>query len=492
MKQLLSVRILTFVVLASISCALSAQTDTLPPPPKKEIGLSFKRLFLDYQTLNGGDFGAFQDYRNGFEFGFHYPVAKPLMLNIPVKIGLGNKTSEFANHHIIGADLQLHLYPISNPNRFRPYLLGGGGFVWQGKDSVNLQVPAGIGVDIQLTRNAFFNIQSEFRWSSAEDNNNFNHGIGFKYFFAQKVESDSMYTPQAPTTELADRDMDGIADEFDVCPDIKGLMAFAGCPDTDGDGVQDSKDDCIEVAGLIEMNGCPDSDGDGVSDKKDKCPNVAGLATNDGCPVERKDTDGDGIMDDVDKCPDAAGLSKFFGCPDTDNDGIEDSQDKCPTAAGLTAFMGCPDTDKDGIEDPKDKCPNTYGPVSNQGCPVIEAADREVLTFAMKAVQFELGKATLKPESYSILNQIVNIMKKYPDYKLTIEGHTDNTGAADVNQKLSDNRAKSCYDYLASKGIPTSRMTYKGYGQSRPIADNSTYSGRTLNRRVEFNLTPMN
>ena len=178
--------------------------------------------------------------------------------------------------------------------------------------------------------------------------------------------------------------------------------------------------------------------------KKDKCPNVAGLATNDGCPLERKDTDGDGIMDDVDKCPDAAGLSKFFGCPDTDNDGIEDSQDKCPTAAGLTAFMGCPDTDKDGIEDPKDKCPNTYGPVSNQGCPVIEAADREVLTFAMKAVQFELGKATLKPESYSILNQIVNIMKKYPDYKLTIEGHTDNTGTADVNQKLSDNREKSC------------------------------------------------
>ena len=152
--------------------------------------------------------------------------------------------------------------------------------------------------------------------------------------------------------------------------------------------------------------------------------------------------------------------------------------------------MGCPDTDKDGLEDSKDKCPNTYGPISNGGCPIIEAADREVLTFAMKAVQFQLGKATLVNESYGVLNQIVSIMNKYPDYKLSIDGHTDNTGAAEVNRKLSENRAKACYDYLLSKGIPANRMAYQGFGPTRPIADNSTYSGRTLNRRVEFNLTP--
>jgi outer membrane protein OmpA-like peptidoglycan-associated protein len=290
-----------------------------------------------------------------------------------------------------------------------------------------------------------------------------------------------------------DTDMDGIADEYDACPTIPGLQAFAGCPDKDNDGVQDSRDDCPDVAGLIEMKGCPDTDGDGVSDNQDECPTLAGPASNKGCPLmERKDTDGDGVMDDVDLCPGVAGLAKFSGCPDTDGDGIEDSVDKCPNAAGLPAFMGCPDSDKDGIEDSKDKCPNTAGPVTNNGCPVIEAADREVLSFAMKAVQFELGKATLKTESYSVLNQIVNIMKKYPDYKLNIEGHTDNTGAFDVNQKLSESRAKSCYEYLVQKGIPASRMSYKGFGQSRPIADNSTYSGRTLNRRVEFNLTPGN
>ena len=144
----------------------------------------------------------------------------------------------------------------------------------------------------------------------------------------------------------------------------------------------------------------------------------------------------------------------------------------------------------DGTEDSKDKCPKTYGPISNAGCPVIEAADKEILTFAMKAVQFQLGKATLVTESYGVLNQIVNIMNKYPDYKLSIDGHTDNTGTAEVNRKLSENRAKACYDYLASKGIPTNRMSFQGFGPTKPIADNSTYSGRTLNRRVEFNLTP--
>ena len=461
---------------------------------QKNIGISFKRLFLDYQTLNGGDFGAFRDYRNGFEAGFHMPITGPLMLNIPIKFGLGNKTDELVNQHIMGIDAQLHFYPLANPKRFKPYLLGGGGIVYQGKDSVNFQAPVGIGVDILIANNAYFNLQSEFRWSSSENNNNFHHGIGFKYFFGPSP------TDSLPDLTKVDEDMpkmdtdgDGIADEFDDCPTVPGLVAYAGCPDTDGDGIQDNRDDCPELAGLSQYNGCPDTDGDGVNDKEDDCPSVAGLATNRGCPpTPPKDTDGDGIMDAVDKCPDQSGLEKFGGCPDTDGDGIIDADDKCPTVAGPSNFMGCPDTDKDGIEDPKDKCPNSYGPISNNGCPIIEAADREVLSFAMKAVQFELGKATLKSESSSVLNQIVSIMRKYPDYKLTIEGHTDNTGASDVNQKLSENRAKSCYDYLIQKGIPANRMSYKGFGQSRPIADNSTYSGRTLNRRVEFNLTPMN
>jgi OOP family OmpA-OmpF porin len=448
-KSLLRQFLYSFILLAAC-VEVSAQ--------KLPAGVSFKRLFLDYQTLNGGDFGAFQDYRDGFEFGFHAPLSKHFMVNIPVKIGLSNKTDEIINTSIIGLDGQLHYYPLSNPNVFTPYLLAGAGGVWQGMDSFNLQVPAGIGLDVKIAKNAYFNIQSEYRWSSVENNSNFNHGIGFKYFFGRK-EVDTVQVIPMLDLPKTDSDMDGVLDEDDLCPTVPGLAVFEGCPDSDGDGVQDSRDDCPSIAGLLEFNGCPDSDGDGIKDVDDMCPSVPG-------PVA------------------------FKGCPDTDGDGIEDSLDKCPTFVGLAAFQGCPDTDKDGVEDSKDKCPTTYGPISNFGCPVIEEADKEVLTFAMKAVQFQLGKATLVPESNTVLNQIVNIMNKYPDYKLSIDGHTDNTGTAEVNRKLSESRAKSCYDYLAQKGIPTSRMSYQGFGPSKPIADNSTYSGRTLNRRVEFNLTP--
>jgi OmpA-OmpF porin, OOP family len=461
---------------------------TLILPAQNPMGLSFKRLFLDYQTFQDGDFGNFKDYRGGFEVGVHIPLSENFLVNIPVKIGLGNKNDEVVNEHIIGMDAQLHYYFLPAPNRFKPYLLAGVGGVYQGKDSVNLQVPVGIGVDIRIAPNAYFNLQSEFRWSSAENNNNFNHGIGFKYFFTRKVD-DSI--PDLTQTSL-DNDKDGIVNEFDACPDVAGLVAFAGCPDTDGDGVQDKNDECVDIAGLMEFKGCPDTDNDGVSDNMDGCPKVAGPVSNKGCPIEIKDTDSDGISDDSDQCPDLAGPLKFNGCPDSDNDGIADPADKCPNAAGLASFGGCPDTDKDGIEDGKDKCPNSAGPASNGGCPVIEAKDREVLSFAMKAVQFELGKATLKSESYAVLNQIADIMRKYPDYHLSIEGHTDNTGSSDVNHKLSHSRARACYEYLLQRGIPANRMTHKGYGQTRPIADNSTYSGRTLNRRVEFNLAPGN
>ncbi|MEO5906901.1 MAG: OmpA family protein [Saprospiraceae bacterium] len=477
-----TLKLLLVSIIISIAFNLQAQAP---------FGVSFKRVFMDYQTFQGGDFGAFKDYRDGFEFGFHLPITTQLFLNVPIRIGLGNKAGEVTNQHIFGIDLQAHYHFLPNTDRFNPYILAGIGAVYQGKDSVNLQVPVGLGLDVKLAPNAYFNIQSEFRWSSAENNNNFNHGIGFKYFFTRNVE-DSI--PDLAVFEPnLDTDGDGISNEFDACPTVAGTIVFAGCPDTDGDGVQDSNDGCPDVAGLIEYKGCPDTDDDGLSDLVDECPTVAGPVTNRGCPLkEVEDTDEDGINDDLDLCPDKKGLQKFNGCPDTDKDGIADPSDKCPEAAGIPAFGGCPDTDKDGIEDSADKCPNTVGPASNGGCPVIEAKDRETLSFAMKAVQFELGKATLKSESFAVLTQIADIMRKYRDYKLHIEGHTDNTGNSDVNQRLSESRARACYDYLVQKGIPSSRMNYKGFGASRPIASNSTYSGRTLNRRVEFNLVPGN
>ena len=105
-------------------------------------------------------------------------------------------------------------------------------------------------------------------------------------------------------------------------------------------------------------------------------------------------------------------------------------------------------------------------------------------------IQFELGKADLKPVSFPVLDEVVTVLKQNPQIEeVDVEGHTDSTGGADVNRKLSQERAQSVVKYIQSKGIKAGRLTPKGYGPDRPIADNATEEGREANRRVEFVIT---
>ncbi len=104
---------------------------------------------------------------------------------------------------------------------------------------------------------------------------------------------------------------------------------------------------------------------------------------------------------------------------------------------------------------------------------------------------FETGKAILTKESYEELNKLVGIMTDNPSMKIEISGHTDNTGSVTINARLSTERARAVVDYLISKGIDSSRMTYMGYGPDQPVADNSTPEGRAKNRRVEFKIIEM-
>ncbi len=329
-----------------------------------------------------------------------------------------------------------------------------------------------------------------------------------------------------------DADQDGIPNDLDRCPTVAGPASNGGCPevDTDGDGTPDNIDECPDSIGPKNTLGCPDQDGDGVKDSDDRCPSVAGSPVNNGCPDDNIDTDGDGVPDNIDRCPLVAGSSLYAGCPDTDGDGVDDSRDacpdvpgpaatrgcpigqipdaselrnvdsdgdgvmdaddKCPGRPGLAVYDGCPDTDGDGLDDSRDRCPNSAGPVDTQGCPEVSASDRRVLQIAMRSVQFQTSRAEFKSESFRVLTQIAEIMDRYPDFNLSIEGHTDAQGTAIDNQRLSENRAKACYQFLISSGVAADRMSYAGYGESRPIANNQTVSGRTLNRRVEFALIP--
>ena len=265
-----------------------------------------------------------------------------------------------------------------------------------------------------------------------------------------------------------------------------GIVIKFGSKDTDKDGIPDNKDACPEVPGLKEFNGCPDTDGDGIADKDDACPQVKGPKEFNGCP----DTDGDGIPDKDDACPEVAGPKEFNGCPDTDGDGIPDKDDKCPDVAGPAENGGCPwpDTDGDGVLDKDDLCPEVAGPASNKGCPEPTTDDQKKLNQYAKTILFDTGKATIKFESAEILNQIINVLKKYPNSRFRIEGHTDSTGKKQKNIELSQNRADAVKIYLIQGGIDQSRLESKGYGPENPIASNKTRKGRELNRRVEINL----
>ncbi len=329
-------------------------------------------------------------------------------------------------------------------------------------------------------------------------------------------------TPPVKATKK-DKDGDGILDEVDKCPDTPGLAIFQGCPDTDNDSVPDIEDNCPDVPGLVSMKGCPDKDGDGITDKEDNCPDVAGLAKYHGCPdtdgdgiIDSEDScktipgtallhgcpdrDGDGITDSEDQCPDNPGPIIFHGCPDSDGDGILDKDDECPTEPGLKIYQGCPDRDLDGVPDKFDQCPDTYGSKENHGCPLVEVKDtlktakltqqeQQALKTAFENLNFESGSAVIRGSSLGSLDTLAEVMKKKPELKLYIAGHTDNVGDAGYNLQLSQDRANSVKVYLVSKGVDGSKITTEGFGLTRPAFSNDTEEGQAKNRRVELKLT---
>jgi OmpA-OmpF porin, OOP family len=236
-----------------------------------------------------------------------------------------------------------------------------------------------------------------------------------------------------------------------------------------------------------------DSDGDGVPDSVDKCPNTPKSAKvdKDGCPmITDGDSDGDGVPNSLDKCPDTPKGVKVDknGCPlDSDNDGVPDYLDKCPdTPTGVKVDKnGCPlDSDNDGVPDYLDKCADTPkgAKIDKDGCPVKLA---EKVSIALQ-IQFDSGKTDIKPQYNEQIKKVADFMVAYPDTSAVIEGHTDNVGKEASNLRLSTKRAESVRTYLINKfGVAPGRLTAKGFGSSKPVADNKTPEGRQKNRRID-------
>ena len=404
------------------------------------------------------------------------------------------------------------------PGRFSPFVLAGASaYGVQSDDDVqgddtDIVFHWGLGAKMFLTR--WFALRVDGRHivapslaSGSDDNISHHFEIlgGLTFAFGRH--------PSVPD----DTDKDGVVDPLDKCVKTPGIQPD-GCPDSDGDGISDPRDRCPKVQG-DDANGCPlDADQDGVADVDDKCPTEA-ASTKDGCPV--KDSDGDGIFDDKDACINEAG-TLANGCPDPDpdKDGVVGDADKCPTVASGEPD-GCPaqDRDKDGVVDGKDKCPDQPGKGSD-GCPldsdgdgVIDDFDQCVdqpetnngyqdadgcpdevpvavkkFTGAIAGITFQRGRARIAPASFPVLDKAVAVLKEYPELKLEVGGHTDSSGPARVNERLSQQRADAVAAYLVRQGIDADRVTAVGYGEREPAAPNSTRAGRAKNRRIEFKL----
>lgn len=197
-----------------------------------------------------------------------------------------------------------------------------------------------------------------------------------------------------------------------------------------------------------------------------------------------------------------AGLYWQFGGPapppppplDSDGDGIPDVRDKCPdTPLGVMVdAVGCPpvvvipppkkvvdgDDDGDGVLNSRDKCPGTEKGmiVDEDGCPI---------KFTLK-IEFDFDKSEVRPQYREKLRKAAEFIKKYPETRFLIAGHTDSKGSDGYNKSLSKRRAATVKKYLVEEfGIAAHLMTQRGYGESQPVDTNDTEAGRQKNRRVE-------
>lgn len=199
------------------------------------------------------------------------------------------------------------------------------------------------------------------------------------------------------------------------------------------------------------------------------------------------DSDGDGVSDDRDRCPETVRGARVDanGCElDSDGDGVVDRLDQCPTtpAGRKVDAQGCePDGDGDGVVDALDQCPNTPAgtPVDDKGCTLPK-------TLRLEGVNFDNDADTLRPDGIAILEGAAATLKRYPGFKVEVAGHTDSRGSHTDNLDLSRRRAQTVMDYFITHGIAAGRLSAKGYGETRPIGNNTLEEGRMKNRRVEL------
>ncbi len=396
----------------------------------KSDGKIQKKLFWD-PAIRVSYWQAVHSHIN-LQFGatvsnLQYPISDKDSSFIRTKLGTNTIKKELP---FLGLDAKINVSLLPKETYIAsPYVSLGAGATLRETEQ-GMDIPVGLGCNFHLSKNIFLNVESNYQVALSKiDQSHITHSIGMVYWWGNKQKTKVEVAPTKPL--IRDRDNDGIADKDDDCPTLPGRKETKGCPDKDKDGIPDREDQCPDMAGPKALHGCPDTDGDGIPDNIDKCPKIAGISKYEGCPI-----------------------------PDSDRDGFNDEVDKCPTVASSI----------------------------NNGCPEIKQEVIEKISKAAKGINFETNSAVINKSSYADLDNIVSMLNSEPTYRVDIAGHTDNVGTPENNLTLSQQRADACKAYLIEKGIAASRISSVGYGDTKPIADNSSEEGRAKNRRTEFTL----
>ena len=429
-----------------------------------------------------------------------YPLGRTFIRYYPSKLvalelglGIGRLSADDGKSYfttpIYPVDGRVVVHLLKNP-KFQPYVFGGIGVMYfnpvdqldnalprnaNGEyQHFTSEVPIGGGLQFAISDMTALGIQVTYH-QLMTDNLSDIKGSSNDSFWSIGLNLIGFLKPLNP-----DLDGDGLLNDEE-----KALGTDMYNPDTDGDGLSDGD----EVHKYHTNPLKKDTDGDGLSDYDE----IFVYHTD---PL-KADTDGDGLSDgdevlkyhtdplkadtDGDGLTDGDEVLKYHTDPlrpDTDGDGLTDGDEVLKYHTDPLK----PDTDGGGMPDGKEIQLGLNPLDPSDDIPIINVGERIIL----EGVNFETNKTILLPSALNILDQVASSLAMYPTAEVAIHGHTDNVGGAKYNMKLSLGRAEAVKAYLVKKGIAASRITTKGFGFTKPVADNSTPQGRAKNRRIEF------
>lgn len=448
----------------SIGAGISFGASTPITDIKGGKGEPFARIFIRYYTIPylsveaGGGLSVLQAETNT---DFFSDILNPVDFRINLHIPTTSPVSPYA----FGGVGLLHFNPEDKNNDPLPRNAAGD------YTKVTSYVPLGGGLQWQFAKNSLAELHGAYHMAmspnlddvkGAKNDSYWSVGVNlFALFGHEDVDSDGDGLLDDEERQLgtdpnkADTDGDGLTDYQEV----RLYHTNPLNPDTDGDGLTDGEE--VITYHTDPLN--PDTDGDGLTDGSE-------VLTYHTDPLN-PDTDGDGLTD-------GSEVNTYHTNPldkDTDHGGIND---------GVEVKRGT------NPLDPSDDMPApTPPPAKVETTAVAPPPISEIKTGAsvsFPGINFDEGKATLTALAMQKLDAVAKDLVAHPEIVVSIEGHTNNNGARKFNLSLSMNRAFAVKSYLESKGVSPERMTTKGFGPDRPIADNNTPEGKAKNRRIEF------